>query len=99
MDKLTIRTNHVARETIYWHDLTAKERADFDYLDTPDRQEEAQFVRYRGNVYDTSEFMRVPTGADEMAKWDGYHGDSYFSGILIKYADNNKRVIMGTYYS
>lgn len=99
MGHLTIRTNNQPRDILYWHELTEKEQADFDYLDSDERQEQANFVRYRGNVYDLGEFMRVPSGADEMAKWHGYHGDSYFSGILVQWTDDNERVIMGDYYS
>lgn len=99
MADLTIRTNRKPREPLYWHELTAKEQAEFDYLDTEERQSDAQFIRYRKWVYDLGEFMRVPPGADEMAKWDGYHSDSYFSGILIKWVDDNERVIIATYCS
>lgn len=99
MDKLKIRTNRQPRETVRWYELTAKERAEFDYLDTEERQSDAEFVRYKGWTYDLAEFMRVPPGADEMAKWDGYHGDSYFSGVLVKWVDDNERVIMATYFS
>jgi hypothetical protein len=90
---ITIITNNVPRDVLYSHELPAKELAEFDYLDNP---EEASFFRYKGEVYDLGEFMR---GGGELSAWDGYQSDSYFSGILVKYAQDNERVIVGRYYS
>jgi len=99
----TIQTNNVPRYTLGWHNLTAKEQAEFDYLDTNDRRYEASFVRYRGVVYDLGEFMRVESGYGgssgngALHGWDGYHADSYFSAVLVRYVgDDMESVIMGT---
>lgn len=98
---LTIKTNNIPRPVIYAYELTAKERVEFDYYDIADL-EMRRFFRYKGNVYDLAEFMRV---TDTMKNchgfngWDGYYSDSFFSGILIRYADNFESVIVATYYS
>ncbi len=112
MDTLTIKCNNVPRNVLRWYDLTDKERKEFDYLDTDDKQMEAEFVRYRGWCYHTSDFMRIShsqamtpqmieAGFD---KFDGYASDSFFSGVLLRYAYDGtyrdwERVIMATYYS
>lgn len=98
---LTIRTNNVSRPVLYWHDLTATERADFDYLDTPERQDEASFARYRGVVYDLGDFAATRGhGAPEyFAKWHGYVADSFYSGVVVRYTDDFEAVVLGTYFA
>ena len=99
-DEITIRTNGQFRDVVYWYELTEKERAEFDYLDSEARQE-ASFVRYRGWTYDLGEFMAT-RGMPEfspLAKWDGYHSDSYFSGVLVRYGRDFERVLMATFYA
>jgi hypothetical protein len=84
--------------------LTAKEIAEFDYLEG-ERLEFASFFRYKGNVYDLGEFMRCPSGFQfgpsgfQFEGWVGYYSDSAFSGILIKYCDDFEQVIVGQYFS
>ena len=96
---MTIQTNNVPRYTMDWHEMTRKEQAEFDYLDTDDKRNDTRFVRYRGWVYDTSEFMRADSGSP-FPGWHGYHSDSFFSAVLIRYVGNSTdSVIMGTAYS
>lgn len=100
----TITTNNVPRDLVYGYELTPKEREEFDYYDT-EELESHEFVRYRGWIYDPSEFMAVPRntcapdGIESLQQWDGYQSDSYFSGIVIRYVDGFERVIVGTYCS
>src|SRR5271165_3694042 len=102
---LTIKTNRHPYNILYWHELTAKEQKEFDYLDSEERQSNASFFRYRGRVYDLGEFMRVskPMASDcqlkGIAEWDGYASDSFFSGILVKYVEDSEWVIVATYFS
>jgi hypothetical protein len=116
---ITIRTNNVPRDVINAWELTAAEQAQFDYLDweaIEDGRDSAQFFRYRGELYDLSQFSRVihpdaqrahPMECSEPAfqGWDGYMSDSFFSGMLIRWAhDENghpdfERVIVGVYCS
>lgn len=102
MSELTITTNHVPREFLYWHDLTAREKRDFDYLDTEDRREDATFFRYKGRVYSLGEFLRPGTMwmsnmPAAFEGWDSYAADSFFSGVLIKLVDEGDRVVVGWY--
>ena len=97
MSELKIITNNRPRHFVYGYELTAKEKADFDYIPA-DEIDGHDFFRYRGNVYDPGEFMRVPEGAFP-GKWDGYAGDSYFSGVLIRYTEDMESVVVATYIS
>lgn len=99
---MRIITNNVPRETLSGFELTDAERADFDYLDweaIKEGSDSATFFRYKGNVYDLGEFMgtgNLPRFSP-LAKWHGYHNDSYFSGIVIKIIDDTGDVIVGTF--
>jgi hypothetical protein len=97
----TVRTNHVPRDVIDAHELSAAEREEFDYIDWPAidaGSDSASFIRYRGELYDLGEFEvwdnpMSPT----RERWDGYRSDSYFSGLVVRYVDNCERVIVGLY--
>lgn len=98
-----IVTNNVPRYVIEAYQLTEKERKEFDYLnwEAIERGEDsAYFVRYRGELYSLSDFVRIvprsrnvgPMGfthpvddASELSKWDGILTDSFFSGIVLRY--------------
>jgi len=95
MPDITIKTNHVPRDVIYGFELSPKDLAKFDYKEDP---ENAEFFRYRGQVYDLGEFLHTRSTRFEQF-WDGYHSDSFFSGILIRYVDDYERVIVATYCS
>lgn len=104
MTETKIVTNNVPRFTLDWRDLTPKEQKEFDYLDSDDRQSEATFVRYRGEVYDLGEFMAVDQrshggsgGNGAFHGWDGYFAEHAFSAVLVRYADRQcESVVMGT---
>ena len=92
---MEIRTNNVPRWIIYGHELSNKEKQDFDYLDDIDS---AEFFRFKGSVYAVSDFMHTGNNPD-LKGWHGYASDSYFSGVLIKLVNNNEAVIVGQYFS
>lgn len=100
-DEMTIKTNNRPRDILRWHDLTEKERAEFDYLDTEEKQSDAIFVRYRGWTYDLGDFMTTSGMSEDssLRKWHGYHSDSFYSGVLIKYVEGHERVILATIYT
>lgn len=105
---MEIKTNHKPRPIIYGFELSPAERAEFDYLDD-DRLDNASFFRYKGEVYDIGEFVRiekvrsnpftvVPSDDDsQLFNWHGTQSDSYFSGLVIKYCDDNDYIIVGRY--
>jgi hypothetical protein len=98
---LTVKTNNVPRNLIYGYELSEKERKEFDYISAEDLSTH-EFFRYKGNLYDPSDFMRVDPGTEGncgLKGWDGYESDSYFSGIVIKYRNDFEQVIVGFYCS
>lgn len=111
---LTIITNNVPRDILYAWDLTEKEKAEFDYLfkslstECCDNALAATFFRYKGQVYDLGEITSCDL-SPSLQGWNGYHSDSFFSGIVVKYptrcdddacdCENYDAVIVGRYYS
>lgn len=95
-----VYTNHHKRPILYSWDLSEKELEDFDYYDAVEL-EFATFFRYKGAVYDLGEFMRVGKNAPAfMQEWDGYSNDTFFSGILVKWPDDDPyddSIIVGWY--
>tara|TARA_R110002153_G_scaffold11011_4_gene42647 strand:+ start:473 stop:757 length:285 start_codon:yes stop_codon:yes gene_type:complete len=94
MSKLQIITNNVPRPILSSYELTDKELEDFDYMEDTS---EGSFFKYRGQVYSLDNFMSsLP---EELSDWHGIHGETFFSGVLIKLSDCGDAVIVGTYYS
>lgn len=98
-----IVTNNQPRSIIYWYELSAEEKKEFDYLEDND-DNQSSFFRYKGCLYDLGEFMPISKGVsvdtvDHFKGWHGVQSDSFFSGILYKYTDDYDYVIVGRYYS
>lgn len=93
-----IITNNEPRNMLYGNELTEKERKEFDYI-KPKEFDHISFIRYRGEIYDLSEFMHIDKDSIFFKDWNGYIGESYFSGILVKLVEHNTdQVIMGRFY-
>lgn len=98
MSDITVTTNNHRRPIIDGWQLTPAERAEFDYLDWKAIEEgtdSASFFRYRGTLYDLSDFREsAPRGIDG---WDAFQSDSFFSGIVIRYiqGDDEDEVVVG----
>lgn len=106
---LTIKTNNQPRQlmsglTLSLHvgDKKAADiRQQFDYLSDEEFENE-DFITYKGHIYATSDFMRISDHPNNVfSEWDGYHTDSYFSGVLLKYVEDSdyNEVILATYFS
>ena len=96
---MNIITNNHWHNFLYGYELPESVRADFDYIDS-DEFDAHDFIKYRGSYYDSGEFMRVPESAnDGMDKWHGYHSDSYFSGVLVRFSDDCEQYQIATYIS
>ena len=96
---MKITTNNIPRPLQCLLDLPEKARADFDYLDDPYG---ARLVQYKGEWYDVWDSMRCPTmdssaPRNPLSGWDGYISDSFFSGVLFRFADDD-RVVVGQYF-
>lgn len=103
MSDLTIVTNNVPRDVVDAWELTADERAEFDYLDwdaIEAGEDSASFVRYKGELVDLGEFVVWDNPASPTRdNWDGIRSDSFFSGLLVRYVEDFERVIVGRFYS
>lgn len=97
MAKVRIVTNNVPRDLLMWEELTEEERKEFDWIKNPE-DTGLDFFRYRDWTYSTQDFMRISEHAPFTGKWDGYSSDSFFSGVLIRYVQDNERVVVATYY-
>lgn len=95
--ELTIITDHKWRNLLYGYELTDKERGKFDYI-LADEFDTHDFFRYKGQVYDIGEFMRIENDPD-LAGWQGYSNDSYFSGVLLNLSPDGEKYQVGRYYS
>ncbi len=102
---IEVTTNHVPRDIIEAYELTADERAEFDYHDWKKidaGEDSASFFRYKGQLYDLAEFERwesiqSPTMRAD-GRWDGFTAWTYFSGVLVRYVDEFERVIVARYF-
>ncbi len=107
IDNIQIYGNNQEREVLYFFQLSDKWQAiakkDFDWIDDSDtcNWDETQFFIYKNQLYCMEDFMRVVNGSPEfMKKFDGYTNDTYFSGILIKYSEEDSDYIkVYTYYA
>jgi hypothetical protein len=93
-----IRTDNKPRALIYWSELKDKEKAEFNWLDTAEKQDGARFFKYRGHTYCLDEFMVIDYN-QPLPGWHGYLSDSYFSGVLIKWSKDFEAITAATYYS
>lgn len=96
---MKIITNNQYRHILYFCELEQDEQDEFK--DSYDTVEESTFFRYRGRVYDLNDFLRVNNALNgkgvnhEMYGWDGYHNESFFSSVLVKYDDSFESVKVG----
>lgn len=99
MAEVKVRTNNKPRDVLRWCDLTEKERKEFDWIESSSvlTTDDVEFFRYKGWTYCLSDFERIAALSPFPGRWDGYHGDSYFSGVLVRYANDCEQVICGTY--
>ena len=94
---MNIKTDHKWKNFLYGYELTEKEKSEFDYL-TTEQIDFGSFIRYKGRVYDTGEFMRVSDQMGGLLGWHGYSSDSFFSGVVIKVSDDGEQYMIGAYY-
>lgn len=100
---MQVITNHVPRALVDAWELTPAERDEFIYLDwqaIEEGRDSASFVRYRGELYDLAEFTAWDNPASPTReRWDGMRSDSYFSGLVVRYAEDPDYVVVGRYYT
>ena len=99
---MTIKTNNKPRALKCLFEFSLKEqeliKENFDWVE--DIESGRSFFEYRGLVYHLEEFLRVTTSSDDATQgWDGYAGNSYFSGTLVKLCSDSDYVVVGRWIS
>lgn len=103
MNDVRVITNNHIREIVDACELTVEERDEYDFLDwkaIEDGTDSASFFRYRGDVHFLGDFLRWDGFPESPLKeWDGYNPDSFFSGLVVKYVndDNGDGIRVGRY--
>jgi hypothetical protein len=96
---MKIKTNRRWREFKLREDVPSKIlKSQFDWTDKDHAlycDYSDGFIEYHGCWYHLSQFVR--SGAPE--GWQGAHGDSFFSGVVIRLSSDGERYQIGTYYS
>lgn len=97
-EKLTVVSDLKEKPFRYRYEVPEKVlRENFSWLTEDDSD---SFFNYRGVWYHLSQFMRVENHAEfSKAGWQGYHGDSFFSGILLTVSKWGETYVVGTYFS
>tara|TARA_R110000824_G_scaffold46611_1_gene133640 strand:- start:137 stop:502 length:366 start_codon:yes stop_codon:yes gene_type:complete len=104
-----IVTNGHERHFLYRDEVPASIlESQFDWLDEDTFD---GFIFYRKTWYHLGDFMRFqgtawiasPQAGSKSTEvnsdqWDGYHGDSFFSGVLVKISDDCETYKIGTYF-
>lgn len=76
---------------IGWEDLTRNEKREFEYVDLKD---EANFFRFKNQVYDLGEFIAHSLGSPY---WHGATHHTAFSGVLVRVLQEHNMVIVTSY--
>lgn len=94
----TIVTNNQYRDVVPWYMVPLPVIEDeFDYLDLNklrSGKEYAEFVKYKGEWYHLGDLER-----SSIEGWDNMVTETFFSGVLFKWASDFEAVVVGRYYS
>ena len=91
MSELVIYTDNKWKNFKYGYEVPAKVLNN-QFAHLQDRRHTDGFFKYRNYWYHLSDFMQT-----DIPKWDGYAGDSYFSGVLLKTSKDFERYKVGHY--
>ena len=101
---VTLITNYHWRSPLYWWELTSAQQVwvqrEHDWLSSSDTSsfEEETYIPFKGWIHTLSEFMWIGKNMPEwMQEWHGYTNDTYFSGLVIRYDDDNEFVQIATF--
>lgn len=94
---IKVVTNGQWRDFVYRSDVPEKVlKSQFDWTDKAHEDHgdySDGFLCYRGVWYHVADFQR---GGIE--GWSGSHGDSFFSGVVIRLSKDGEQYQIGTYY-
>lgn len=99
MSELIVTTDKKWKLFKYRYEVPARVLArEFDYQD---ESVSDGYFRYKGSWYHLDQFEQLPRSKNDksgLSGWDGHHGDSYFSGTLIKVSPDGEMYQVGWYY-
>lgn len=99
-DGTVVKTNLIPRDLVYWDELTDAEKAEFDYVDTREAQDDFTGFRYKGNTWDLGEFTRTEhEGALAKAGWCGVSSQSAFHGVVVSMVEDCQALVVGQVFS
>ena len=95
---MQIITNNKPRPLLALYELPEKAQAEFDYVLPDDGS--CRFVKYKGEWHDCFDMQSISRelGFDQFKGWHGIASDSFFSGTLVRFVDDDQ-VIVGRYFS
>jgi hypothetical protein len=99
--RTTVTTNNQPRQLMYLNEFSETQqkqiRSDFNWMSPNELETSGGFFRYRSSVYHLNEFSGLLAAPHEaLHGWDGYVGETWFAGVLIKLVDSDS-VIVGRY--
>lgn len=95
---MQIITNNKPRPLLALWELPQEAQKNFDYVLPDDGS--YRFVKYKGEWTDCFDMQSVSRelGFSQFKGWDGIASDSYFSGVLVRFVDDDQ-VVVGRYFS
>lgn len=102
--EMRIVTNNVPREIVDAWELTPAEREEFDYLDWAKIEEgadSASFVRYKGELYNLSDFSTdygLTKGGGlpaHLSGWQAYMSLDFSTALVIRIVGDDDQVVIG----
>ena len=94
---MEIRTDNKWKEFKYENQVPKSVLEEYDWLDEDEKS--GGWIYYRKRWYHVSDFMRLEGKHSFPGNWHGYHGDSFFSGVLIELSNCGDSYRIGTYLS
>lgn len=94
---MEIITNNKPRPMVALWELPPQAAKDFDYVKDDGS---CRFVKYKGHWMDCFDMQSISRelGFSQFSGWHGIASDTYFSGVLVRFVDDND-VIVGRYFA
>lgn len=96
---VTLRTNNQERCTIQWFELTDAQKADLNWRDTEQLQDDFTGFVYKGHVYDLSDFTVLDDENYPVKGWHAAFSESAFSAVVVKFSKCGEFVTVGQVFS
>ena len=95
---MQIITNNKPRPMLALYELPPQAQKDFNYILPDDIS--CRFVKYMGAWLDCFDMQVISReqGFSQFSGWHGIASDTFFSGVLVRFVNDND-VIVGRYYS